>query len=81
MTTASRASAASHKRRSRRRRQDKPAISAKLVLDDHIKSDVGIVSEDLFYDLFPHLEDGMSRQAWPSKPQTHQSVSIDSMLT
>uniref|UniRef100_A0A098E007 Peroxisomal ATPase PEX6 n=1 Tax=Gibberella zeae (strain ATCC MYA-4620 / CBS 123657 / FGSC 9075 / NRRL 31084 / PH-1) TaxID=229533 RepID=A0A098E007_GIBZE len=43
------------KRRNRRRRQDKPAIAAKLVLDDHIKSDVGIVSEDIFRDLFPHL--------------------------
>ncbi|KAG8425791.1 peroxisomal assembly protein [Metarhizium acridum] len=42
----------------RRRRQDKPAISARLVLDDHLKSDVGIISEDLFSDLFPHLRDG-----------------------
>ncbi|CAM1503026.1 Fc.00g078020.m01.CDS01 [Cosmosporella sp. VM-42] len=60
MAAATKAAAASHKRRVRRRRQDKPAISAKLVLDDHIKSDVGIVSEDLFYDLFPHLEDASS---------------------
>jgi peroxin-6 len=45
------------KRRSRRRRQDKPAISARLVLDDHVKSDVGILSEDLFADLFPHLRE------------------------
>lgn len=45
------------KRRRRRRRQDKPAISARLVLDDHVKSDVGILSEDLFADLFPHLRD------------------------
>lgn len=59
MAAASRASTASHKRRNRRRRQDKPAISAKLVLDDHIRSDVGIVSEDLFFDLFPHLEESM----------------------
>lgn len=43
----------------RRRRQDKPAISARLVLDDRIKSDVGIISEDLFSDLFPYLRDGM----------------------
>jgi len=48
------------KRRNRRRRQDKPAINAKLVLDDHIKSDVGIVSEDIFRDLFPHLANGKS---------------------
>ncbi|KAK3394195.1 P-loop containing nucleoside triphosphate hydrolase protein [Podospora didyma] len=45
------------KRRPRRRRQDKPALSARLVLDDHVKSDVGIISEDLFADLFPHLRD------------------------
>ncbi|KAK4195678.1 putative PEX6 peroxisomal biogenesis factor 6 [Triangularia verruculosa] len=44
-----------HKRRVRRRRQDKPALSARLVLDDHVKSDVGIVSEDLYAELFPHL--------------------------
>ena len=42
-----------YRKRKRRRRQDKPAISARLVLDDHIKGDVGIFSEDLFSDLFP----------------------------
>ena len=41
------------KRRRRRRRQDKPPVSARLVLDDQIKSDVGILSEDLFRELFP----------------------------
>ncbi|KAF7551633.1 hypothetical protein G7Z17_g4866 [Cylindrodendrum hubeiense] len=56
MTTATASAATSSKRRSRRRRQDKPAVTAKLILDDHIKSDVGIVSEDLFCDLFPHLQ-------------------------
>lgn len=40
----------------RRRRQDKPALTARLVLGDHVKSDVGILSEDLFADLFPHLQ-------------------------
>ena len=49
---------ASHRKRKRRRRQDKPAISARLVLDDHVKSDIGILSDDLFADLFPHLQDG-----------------------
>ncbi|KAH7326361.1 P-loop containing nucleoside triphosphate hydrolase protein [Stachybotrys elegans] len=43
------------KKRRLRRRQDKPAITARLVLDDHIKGDVGMLSEDLFADLFPHL--------------------------
>ncbi|KAI0972502.1 peroxisomal biogenesis factor 6 [Xylaria arbuscula] len=41
--------------RRRRRRQDKPPISARLVLDDHVRGDVGILSDDLFADLFPHL--------------------------
>ncbi|WQF78208.1 Putative AAA+ ATPase domain, ATPase, AAA-type, core [Colletotrichum destructivum] len=56
-------SPARRKRRSRRRRQDKPAITARLVLDDHdVRGDVGIVSEDLFIDLFPHLRDAPSRE-------------------
>ncbi|ROW11083.1 hypothetical protein VMCG_01107 [Cytospora schulzeri] len=46
----------SHRKRKRRRRQDKPAIAARLVLDDHVKGDVGILSEDLVADLFPHLK-------------------------
>ncbi|KUI66280.1 Peroxisomal biogenesis factor 6 [Cytospora mali] len=45
-----------HRKRKRRRRQDKPAIAARLVLDDHVKGDIGILSEDLFADLFPHLK-------------------------
>ncbi|KAF2964291.1 hypothetical protein GQX73_g9266 [Xylaria multiplex] len=40
----------------RRRRQDKPPITARLILDDHVKGDVGILSDDLFADLFPHLQ-------------------------
>ncbi|KAL1878695.1 peroxisomal assembly protein [Diaporthe australafricana] len=44
-----------HRKRKRRRRHDKPAIAARLVLDDHVKGDVGILSEDLFAELFPHL--------------------------
>ncbi|KAL2165260.1 hypothetical protein VTH06DRAFT_557 [Thermothelomyces fergusii] len=46
------------RRRARRRRHDKAAVSARLVLDDHIKTDVGILSGDLFAELFPHLRDG-----------------------
>ncbi|KAI1828124.1 peroxisomal biogenesis factor 6 [Xylaria intraflava] len=42
--------------RTRRRRHDKPPISARLVLDDHVRGDVGILSDDLFADLFPHLQ-------------------------
>jgi peroxin-6 len=55
------AAAGQRKGRRRRRRADKPAISARLVLDDHVKSDVGILSEDLFADLFPQLQDRL----WP----------------
>ncbi|KAJ2899258.1 AAA-domain-containing protein [Zalerion maritima] len=43
------------RKRRRRRRQDRPPASARLVLDDHIKGDHGILSEDLHNDLFPHL--------------------------
>lgn len=49
-----------HNRKRKRRRQDKSAISARLVLDDHVKGDVGILSEDLFADLFPALAQGKS---------------------
>ncbi|KAK1726694.1 peroxisomal biogenesis factor 6 [Colletotrichum acutatum] len=56
-------SQARRNRRARRRRQDKPAISARLILDDHdVRGDVGIVSEDLFADLFPHLRDALSHE-------------------
>ncbi|KAI1806003.1 AAA-domain-containing protein [Daldinia bambusicola] len=47
---------AAHRKRRRRRRQDKPAISAKLVLDNHVKGDIGLLSNNLFTDLFPHLQ-------------------------
>ncbi|KAK1521709.1 peroxisomal biogenesis factor 6 [Colletotrichum paranaense] len=56
-------SQARRNRRARRRRQDKPAISARLILDDHnVRGDVGIISEDLFADLFPHLRDELSHE-------------------
>ncbi|KAL1864947.1 hypothetical protein VTK73DRAFT_5593 [Phialemonium thermophilum] len=48
--------AAEHKKtRQRRRKRDKSAIAARLILDDHVKSDVGILSDDLFVEIFPHL--------------------------
>ena len=62
---ASDAGAGVRRRRPRRRRQDKPALSARLVLDDHVKTDVGIVSEDLFAELFPHLLDRWSSRFLP----------------
>ena len=50
-----------HHRKRKRRRQDKSAITARLVLDDHVKGDVGIMSEDLFADLFPAILQGKWR--------------------
>ncbi|KAE8856373.1 hypothetical protein PTNB73_09638 [Pyrenophora teres f. teres] len=41
------------RKRRRRRRLDRPPISARLLLDDRMKGEVGILSEDLFNDLFP----------------------------
>lgn len=49
----------SHSRKRKRRRQDKIPISARLVTDDHVKGDVGVLSEDLWRDLFPQLHQGM----------------------
>ena len=40
------------RRRRRHRRADRPAISARLVLEEHGKGDVGTLSDDLFSDLF-----------------------------
>lgn len=47
-------------RKRKRRRQDKSSITARLVLDDHVKGDVGILSEDLYADLFPAAVQGGS---------------------
>lgn len=41
------------RKRRRRRRLDRPAISARLLLDDRLKGEEGVLSEDLFNDLFP----------------------------
>ncbi|KAJ4343193.1 peroxisomal assembly protein [Didymella glomerata] len=40
------------RKRRRRRRLDRPAISARLLLDERLKGEVGVLSEDLFVDLF-----------------------------
>ena len=40
------------RKRRRRRRPDRPAISARLLLDERLKGEVGVLSEDLFEDLF-----------------------------
>ncbi|KAJ4341113.1 peroxisomal assembly protein, partial [Ascochyta clinopodiicola] len=41
------------RKRRRRRRLDRPATSARLLLDERLKGEVGVLSEDLFDDLFP----------------------------
>ncbi|KAK6436964.1 peroxisomal assembly protein [Oleoguttula sp. CCFEE 5521] len=40
-------------KRKRRRRDDKPALSARLVLDSSIKGELGVASEDILLELFP----------------------------
>jgi len=45
------------RKRRRRRRLDRPAISARLLLDDRSKGEVGVLSDDLFADLFPAARD------------------------
>lgn len=50
------------RRRRQRRRFDKPAMSAHLLLDDRLQGEVGVISQDLFADLFRGYErDGMLR--------------------
>lgn len=45
------------RKRRRRRRVDQPAISARLLLDDRIKGEAGILAADLFDGLFPWADD------------------------
>ncbi|OTB06683.1 hypothetical protein M426DRAFT_318745 [Hypoxylon sp. CI-4A] len=75
MATPNRDSVA-HRKRRRRRRQDKPAISARLVLDSHVKGDVGILSDDLFADLFPHLQQDESGEGETSQVPNIYHVAI-----
>ena len=42
-----------HRKRRRRRRPDRLAISAWLIVEEHLKNDVGVLSEDLYTELFP----------------------------
>ncbi|KAL5611602.1 uncharacterized protein BROUX77_001758 [Berkeleyomyces rouxiae] len=44
--------------RRRRRKDGKPPVSARLVLPDHIKNDIGSISADLFAELFPQAKRG-----------------------
>ncbi|KAK5677346.1 peroxisomal assembly protein [Elasticomyces elasticus] len=44
-------------KRKRRRRQDKPPISAHLLIDSSLRGEVGVLSDDLVLDLFPKHRD------------------------
>jgi hypothetical protein len=44
--------------RPQRRRQDKAPVAAKLVLDENVKGDIGVLSDDLFTALAPHMRSG-----------------------
>ncbi|TVY27749.1 Peroxisomal biogenesis factor [Lachnellula hyalina] len=60
-----------HHRKRKRRRQDKSSITARLVLDDHVKGDVGILSEDLFADLFPAQAYAQKDDSPPQNDEVH----------
>ncbi|KAL2070670.1 hypothetical protein VTL71DRAFT_13696 [Oculimacula yallundae] len=66
----------SQSRKRKRRRQDKTAISARLVLDDHVKGDVGILSEDLFADLFPAIAHALENGNGTSNTPEFHHVAI-----
>ncbi|KAF2733220.1 peroxin 6 [Polyplosphaeria fusca] len=62
------------KRRRRRRRLDRPAISARLLLDDRVKGETGVLSEDLFADLFPRYKVPAENEAQSSATVRHVAV-------
>jgi peroxin-6 len=57
----------------KRRREDKPALSARLYLDSSVKGELGVVSEDLLQQLYPK---GPPPPATSSNKQEHISVAI-----
>ncbi len=58
-----------HRKRRRRRRPDRPAISAWLIPEDHLKNDIGVLSEDLYNELFP-----VFRRAHESKSREDEEL-------
>jgi peroxin-6 len=65
------------RKRRRRRRLDRPAISARLLLDDGVKGEQGVLSEDLFTDLFPWAsQDGNHVQYVAITPWQPRSVVV-----
>ena len=69
-------------KRKRRRRDDKPALSARLYLDSNLKGEIGVLSEDLLQDLFPGSGDLGDQQLhaclapWTPNPSTSDSWTI-----
>ncbi|CAK4033915.1 Peroxisomal biogenesis factor 6 [Lecanosticta acicola] len=71
-------------KRKRRRREDKPAISARLFLDSSLRGELGVLSSDLLSDLFPGedlvAEDGEGRTLhaavtpWTPHPSATEST-------
>jgi peroxin-6 len=57
----------------KRRREDKPALSARLYLDSSVKGELGVVSEDLLQQLYPK---GLPPSAASSNKQEFISVAI-----
>lgn len=57
-----------HRKRKRRRGANRPPIPANLVLDARLKGDVGVLSEDLFADLFPGLAHEQSESTASTGP-------------
>ena len=71
-------------KRKRRRREDKPAISARLYLDSNLKGEFGVLSEDLASDLFPGYGNGQDNKlhaaVTPWAPHTSPSESSWTVL-
>lgn len=64
-----------HRKRRRRRRSDKPAISARLVLDEHIKEEIGILSEDLYTEFFPLSQTDLGPNSGEDEQVRHVAIS------
>ncbi|KAF2132615.1 AAA-domain-containing protein [Dothidotthia symphoricarpi CBS 119687] len=62
------------RKRRRRRRLDRPAISARLLRDDRLKGEVGILSEDLFNDLFPGSRSAVNGDAQDPNRVHHVAI-------
>lgn len=64
-----------HRKKRRRRRPDRPAISGWLVLEEQLKDDVGILSEDLYTELFPGSQTGLGPEQGGEDPVNFVAIS------